>query len=151
MILEFNKINELANKHYDLDLDLTDISINDAIIKQLNYVQGSLDIVLVDNDSIDLIFDVTYNVDYLDARTLEPLVVDFKLQDDIMLTDNQVKAEDLDIDYINEEIDVKTLVSELILVNIPFNYSQAPANYAVDNQDDNTYQPFAGIFGNKEE
>lgn len=151
MILEFNKINELANKHYDLDLDLTDISINDAIIKQLNYVQGNLDIVLVDNDSIDLIFDVTYNVDYLDARTLEPLVVDFKLQDDIMLTDNQVKAEDLDIDYINEEIDVKTLVSELILVNIPFNYSQAPANYAVDSQDDNTYQPFAGIFGNKEE
>lgn len=151
MILEFNKINELANKHYDLDLDLTDISIKDAIIKQLNYVQGSLDIVLVDKDSIDLIFDVTYNVDYLDARTLEPLVVDFKLQDDIMLTDNQVKAEDLDIDYINEEIDVKTLVSELILVNIPFNYSQAPANYAVDSQDDNTYQPFAGIFGNKEE
>lgn len=151
MILEFNKINELANKHYDLNLDLTDISINDAIIKQLNRVQGSLDIVLVDNDSIDLIFDVTYNVDYLDARTLEPLVVDFKLQDDIMLTDNQVKAEDLDIDYINEEIDVKTLVSELILVNIPFNYSQAPANYAVDSQDDNTYQPFAGIFGNKEE
>lgn len=151
MILEFNKINELANKHYDLELDLTDISINDAIIKQLNYVQGSLDIVSVDNDSIDLIFDVTYNVDYLDARTLEPLVVDFKLQDDIMLTDNQVKAEDLDIDYINEEIDVKTLVSELILVNIPFNYSQAPANYAVDSQDDNTYQPFAGIFGNKEE
>lgn len=151
MILEFNKINELANKHYDLDLDLTDISINDAIIKKLNRVQGSLDIVLVDNDSIDLIFDVTYNVDYLDARTLEPLVVDFKLQDDIMLTDNQVKAEDLDIDYINEEIDVKTLVSELILVNIPFNYSQAPANYAVDSQDDNTYQPFAGIFGNKEE
>lgn len=151
MILEFNKINELANEHYDLDLDLTDISINDAIIKKLNYVQGSLDIVLVDNDSIDLIFDVTYNVDYLDARTLEPLVVDFKLQDDIMLTDNQVKAEDLDIDYINEEIDVKTLVSELILVNIPFNYSQAPANYAVDSQDDNTYQPFAGIFGNKEE
>lgn len=151
MILEFNKINELANKHYDLDLDLIDISINDAIIKQLNYVQGSLDVVLVDNDSIDLIFDVTYNVDYLDARTLEPLVVDFKLQDDIMLTDNQVKAEDLDIDYINEEIDVKTLVSELILVNIPFNYSQAPANYAVDSQDDNTYQPFAGIFGNKEE
>lgn len=151
MILEFNKINELANKHYDLDLDLIDISINDAIIKQLNYVQGSLDIVLVDNDNIDLIFDVTYNVDYLDARTLEPLVVDFKLQDDIMLTDNQVKAEDLDIDYINEEIDVKTLVSELILVNIPFNYSQAPANYAVDSQDDNTYQPFAGIFGNKEE
>lgn len=151
MILEFNKINELANKHYDLYLDLTDISINDAIIKQLNYVQGSLDIVLVDNDSIDLIFDVTYNVDYLDARTLEPLVVDFKLQDDIMLTDNQVKAEDLDIDYIHEEIDVKTLVSELILVNIPFNYSQAPANYAVDSQDDNTYQPFAGIFGNKEE
>lgn len=151
MILEFNKINELANKHYDLDLDLTDISINDAIIKQLNRVQGSLDIVLVDNDSIDLIFDVTYNVDYLDARTLEPLVVDFTLQDDIMLTDNQVKAEDLDIDYINEEIDVKTLVSELILVNIPFNYSQAPANYAVDSQDDNTYQPFAGIFGNKEE
>lgn len=151
MILEFNKINELANKHYDLDLDLTDISIKDAIIKQLNYVQGSLDIVLVDNDSIDLIFDVTYNVDYLDARTLEPLVVDFKLQDDIMLTDNQVKAEDLDIDYINEEIDVKTLVSELILVNIPFNYSQAPVNYAVDSQDDNTYQPFAGIFDNKEE
>lgn len=151
MILEFNKINELANKHYDLDLDLTDISINDAIIKQLNRVQGGLDIVLVDNDSIDLIFDVTYNVDYLDARTLEPLVVDFTLQDDIMLTDNQVKAEDLDIDYINEEIDVKTLVSELILVNIPFNYSQAPANYAVDSQDDNTYQPFAGIFGNKEE
>lgn len=151
MILEFNKINELANKHYDLDLDLTDISINDAIIKQLNRVQGSLDIVLVDNDSIDLIFDVTYNVDYLDARTLEPLVVDFTLQDDIMLTDNQVKAEDLDIDYINEEIDVKTLVSELILVNIPFNYSQAPANYAVDRQDDNKYQPFAGIFGNKEE
>lgn len=151
MILEFNKINELANKHYDLDLDLTDITINDAIIKQLNRVQGSLDIVLVDNDSIDLIFDVNYNVDYLDARTLEPLVVDFTLQDDIMLTDNQVKAEDLDIDYINEEIDVKTLVSELILVNIPFNYSQAPANYAVDSQDDNTYQPFAGIFGNKEE
>ena len=151
MILEFNKINELANKHYDLDLDLTDISINDAIIKQLNRVQGSLDIVLVDNDSIDLIFDVTYNVDYLDARTLEPLVVDFKLQDDIMLTDNQVKAEDLDIDFVNEEIDIKTLVSELILVNIPFNYSQAPANYAVDSQDDNTYQPFAGIFGNKEE
>lgn len=151
MILEFNKVNELANKHYDLNLDLTDISINDAIIKQLNRVQGSLDIVLVDNDSIDLIFDVTYNVDYLDARTLEPLVVDFKLQDDIMLTDNQVKAEELDIDYINEEIDVKTLVSELILVNIPFNYSQAPANYAVDSQDDNTYQPFAGIFGNKEE
>lgn len=151
MILEFNKVNELANKHYDLNLDLTDFSINDAIIKQLNRVQGTLDIVLVDNDSIDLIFDVTYNVDYLDARTLEPLVVDFKLQDDIMLTDNQVKAEELDIDYINEEIDVKTLVSELILVNIPFNYSQAPANYAVDSQDDNTYQPFAGIFGNKEE
>lgn len=151
MIINFSELKDLENLHFELDLDLSDVQIDDALIKQLNTAKGTLDIVLVEDNCADLIFNVTYNVDYLDARTLEPLVVDFNLEDDIMLTNNQNKAIELDIDFVEEdEIDIIQLLSELILVNIPFNYSQAPQGNVDAGDDENTYHPFAGVF-NKEE
>ncbi len=151
MKLSFEELRKADNHTYNLDLDLSNIKIDDALIKQINEVKGSLNIMMVDSDSMLFKLDADYNVDYLDARTLNPLKLDFSIVDDLMLTSSESKAIELDIDLIeDDEIDVDQLVFELIMVNIPFNYSESE-DVKKDNPDEeNVYHPFKNLLTEEE-
>lgn len=144
MKLSFEELKLGGISHFEIDANLNGFEITDALIKQVNDVFGTLDVSLIENDTFQFDFDVKYNVDYLDARNLNPLNLNFEMIDGIMLTTNKDKAEELDIDFIEEdEIDILELVLELILVNIPYNYSEAPS--MVVDEEDGMYHPFANI------
>ena len=151
MKLSFEELRKADNHTYNLDLDLSNIKIDDALIKQINEVKGSLNIMMVDSDSMLFKLDADYNVDYLDARTLNPLKLDFSIVDDLMLTSSESKAIELDIDLIeDDEIDVDQLVFELIMVNIPFNYSESE-DVKKDNPDEEyVYHPFKNLLTEEE-
>ena len=63
MKLSFEELRKADNHTYNLDLDLSNIKIDDALIKQINEVKGSLNIMMVDSDSMLFKLDADYNVD----------------------------------------------------------------------------------------
>lgn len=146
MQLSLEELKKSDERHFDLDLDLSDIEINDALIKKIGHVVGQLDVDMVGDDAFVFNFDTDYNVSYLDARTLEPLDLNWQMVDDIMLTSNKNTAEELDIDWVSDDVvDVDQLIAELIIVNIPYNYSQAPSMNVEVVEEENTYHPFKNI------
>ena len=59
------------------------------------------------------------------AKILEKLNVDFKFEDEVLFTDDLQKAQELDIDFTEDEINLEELIWELVLVSIPYNYSES--------------------------
>ncbi len=145
MYLSIKELYKSDILEFPINLDLSDFQINDVLIKKIKQVRGNLKVTLSGDDTVLLSFVLNYDVDYLDARTLEKLDLNFDLDDDIMLTSDVKKAEELDIDYVDDEIDIKQLIGELILVNIPFNYSVAQKSSSYHKEDDNTYHPFKDL------
>lgn len=148
MIINFE---ELKSKLYisdEFSVNYTDREVDDALLKKVHDVNVSFNAALVDTNEVHVNLDVKYNVDYLDARNLEPLNVDFNFQEEVLFTNDLQKAEELDIDTIEDELDLSDLVWELILVSVPFNYSEAK-KLVTDEEvdlDNNEQQPFANLF-----
>ncbi|MGL5021525.1 MAG: YceD family protein [Mycoplasmatales bacterium] len=148
MIINFEELKSklyISNKG---EFNFQDKNVSDALLKRVNNVAVFYNATLVDKDEVHLNIDVKYNVEYLDARTLEPLNVDFNFQEEVLFTNDLQKANELDIDYIDEEISLEQLVWELILVSVPFNYSQSKPSTPIEtmNVKDDEHQPFADLF-----
>ena len=148
MIINFEELKSKLYISNKIEFNFQDKNVSDALLKRVNNVAVSYNASLVDKDEIHLNIDVKYNVEYLDARTLEPLNVDFNFQEEVLFTNDLQKANELDIDYIDEEISLEQLVWELILVSVPFNYSQAEPSTPIEinNVKDDEHQPFANLF-----
>lgn len=151
MILNFEELKSKKHISHEIDIDFSKKSVKDALLKRINTVTGIYSAILVENDEVHLNVDVSYNVDYLDARTLEPLKVDFTFKENILFTNDLQKAHELDIDYIEEEILLEELIWELLLVSVPFNYSISKPTLVEKSEDfsQNSQQPFANLFKKK--
>lgn len=131
-----------------LDLDLSDFIVDDVLVEAIELCKVKVKSYQIESDEIELILDVESKVSYLDARTLEKLTIDVDFSESIPFTSNQSKALKLDIDCITEELDLKQLVQELLIVYIPFNYSESePLNLKTDEEfnDENSNKPFADL------
>ena len=73
--------------------------------------------------------------------------VDFKFEDEVLFTDDLQKAQELDIDFTEDEINLEELIWELILVNIPYNYSESEkVSTSTQETISNEQAPFANLF-----
>ena len=152
MIIKLEEIKELGFLEKKINVNLSKKPVEDVLIKHVNEVNGKVEISLVDHDELLIRINLDYNVDYLDARSLKPLNLNFSITDDMMITSNLQKARELDIDFIEEELDLEELIFELIIVSIPFNYSEEkPIILEEQEKNKNEYNPFVNIGINEEE
>lgn len=150
MIINFVELQMSNTLSLNERVDYSNRECDDALLQKVNFADISVDAYLVDNTEIHLTLDVEYDFDYLDALNLDELHLSFAFEEKVLFTIDQKKAEELDIDYFVDEIDIDELVWNLILVDIPFNYSEArgSVNISVESEIDNndTYNPFSEIF-----
>ncbi len=143
--LQMSKVLSLSEK-----VDYSNRECEDALLERVNFANIDVDAYLVEDSEVHLTINVVYDFDYLDALNLCELHLSFEFEEKVLFTNDQKKAEELDIDYFQEEIDIDELVWNLILVDVPFNYSEARDNSDVmkesDLDDHDTYNPFSEIF-----
>lgn len=150
MYLSIENVKEENNFERNFEFDYSNNETNEVLLKKVSKVKGNLSAFLIANDEINVTVSGTYNAVYLDARTLTPLDVEFQFDENLMFTNQLNKAEELDIDYLQDEIEIKDLVWELILMSCPFNYSEEKNDQILtEEQMDQTF-PFADLFKEKE-
>ena len=149
MIIKLETIRENGFIEQNVDLDLKEHEVIDALLKKINHVKGLIKISYLGTNQYLVDLDIMYNVEYLDARSLKPLNLDFDLNDSFMFSDDINMANELDIDYVENELDVDYLLKELIIVSVPFNYS-IEKKIERKIEEENEYKPFLNI-KNKEE
>ncbi len=134
------------------EIDLKDMPTNDALIKSVDKCFYNVKAYVIDKDQVMLNLEVESKVNYLDAKTLNELILDVDFKEDIPFSFNEEQAEQLDIDFFDEEIDLKQLIFDLIMINISFNYSEQSNDRVLSEEDfyKDENQPFAKIFEEKE-
>ncbi len=129
-------------------VDYSMMSCEDALLEKVNFADINVDAYLVDNTEIHMTINVTYDFNYLDAVNLDELHLSFSFEEKVLFTNDQKKAQEYDIDHFVDEIDIDELVWNLILVDIPFNYSEARGSVKSESEleSNDTYNPFSEIF-----
>lgn len=142
----------ISDFYLEGNLDYTDKQIDDALIKNIDKCNYKVSSLVLADDEILLRTEVDSIINYLDAKTLEEIKLNISFEEDIPFSFNEEKSEELDIDFFNEELDLKELIFELILVNIPFNYSINKNDNVLPEEAfyEEVNQPFAKIFNEKE-
>ena len=147
MIINFEELRLEKYLSLNEEINFSSREVDDALLKKVNFANVSVTVTLIENNEAMINIDCTSNVDYLDARTLEKLNVDFKFEDEVLFTDDLQKAQELDIDFTEDEIKLEELIWELILVNIPYNYSESEKNStSTQETNSNEQAPFANLF-----
>ncbi len=148
MILSFVELQMSNVASLSERFDYSDRACEDALLNRVNFADVNVDVYLVDQSEVHVTLNVAYDINYLDAVNLDELHLSFEFEEKALFTNDQKKALELDIDYINDEIDFKELVWDLILIDIPFNYSEAKAEVMreEDLEVEDTYNPFSEIF-----
>ena len=77
MIIKLEEIKELGFLEKKINVNLSKKPVEDVLIKHVNEVNGKVEISLVDHDELLIRINLDYNVDYLDARSLKPLNLNF--------------------------------------------------------------------------
>ncbi len=132
-------------------IDFSKKECRDALLEKVNYANVKVEAYLVDEHEVQLVINVAYNINYLDALNLNALNLDFNFEEKVLFTNDQKSANENDIDYFNSEINLTELVWELILVDVPFNYSQARGEKESTTHsllDNDMYSPFSDLFKN---
>ncbi len=129
------------------DFDFSSREIDDALVKSIIKCNYKIINLPLDKDETLLKVSISSEVKYLDARTLNELTLDINFEEDIPFSFNQEQAEELDIDFFDEEIDIEELIFELIIVNIPFNYSEEKNSKILSEEEfyTNENKPFANL------
>lgn len=135
------------------EIDFSAYPIDDVLIKKIISFKYELISYVIDVDEISINLKATSEILYLDAKTLDELILKLNFQEDIPFSFNKKIADELDIDYFEEELDLELLLFDLLLINIPPNYSE--------NKNDNVFpenhfyesnsNPFKKILKNKED
>ncbi len=152
MIIYKEDIEGTYNFSVESEFDFSKAKIEDALIEQIDSCNFRLNVNSINED--EFIFNLKINamINYLDAKTLDPLKLDLDIDESVPFSFNKDTANELDIDFFDEEIDLKELVLELILVNIPFNYSENTNSNIISEAEfkEENNKPFAQIFNNNE-
>lgn len=105
-------------------VDYSNREISEVLLKKINYANIFVDAYYVEPGDVHVSIEVEYNIQYLDAYTLDELNLTYDFSESIIFTSDLQRAEELDLDYIDSEIDINELVFQLILVDVPLNYSE---------------------------
>lgn len=141
-----NKI-EIKEKFNYSDIEIKDALVNEVTSAEIYAVAEKI-------GKEDYLIKIEYKptIKYLDARSLKELTLYFQYEDEVMFSSDFKKAEELEIDYFEESIDLKQLILELIILNLPMNYSvEKPYNFYDESEEVIQKNPFAEIFEKKEE
>ncbi len=150
MIIDFEELKLKKHISFYEKLDFSQREINDALLKKINSSNINCSITLIDNDEAMVNIECNFNAHCLDARNLEYLDVDFNFQEEVLFTTNLQKAQELDIDFTEESIELEELVWQLMLVSVPYNYSKESKNTSFSNENSKPeHTPFANLFKNK--
>ena len=134
------------------ELDFSDKVIDDALVKSINQCVYTVENLPFDKTETMLRLIVRSEITYLDAKTLEEIILNVDFDEDIPFSFEKEQAEELDIDFFAEELNLELLIYELIMVNIPFNYSENINDKVLSEEVfyDEGNQPFAKIFKKEE-
>ncbi len=148
MIINFVELQMSNTLSLNEKVDYSTRECEDALLQRVNFANINVDAYLVDQSEVHISIDVEYDFNYLDAVNLDELHLSFSFEEKVLFTNDQKKAEELDIDYFTDEIDIDELVWNLILVDVPFNYSEARGNSDIlkDTSLEDTYNPFSDLF-----
>lgn len=135
------------NFHEKFNFDYKNKTISDALIKEIGSSIGSVEKYRISDSAISLKIEGIAKVLYLDARTLDELTLEIKVLENVEFSSDKIQAEELDIDYIEEELDLEELIFELIITQIPFNYSENENTLIKKEGDfDTDNKPFENLF-----
>lgn len=140
-------IEGIEDYYLEDSLFFDDYKIEDALTEKILDCNFTLKSYPIDNGVL-LDLDITAQVAYLDARTLNNIKLDININESIPFSFSKTQSEELDIDYFDDELNLNDLVFELILVNIPLNYSEEKNSNVLteDSFNENPNQPFKQIF-----
>ncbi|MGL4588896.1 MAG: hypothetical protein ACRCUP_01485 [Mycoplasmatales bacterium] len=147
MILD---LKELIKKH-QIEIESTQNyesrEVSDALVKSINTIDYYVKALAIEFDEYSLEIEFQVNANYLDARTLKELNVNFNFEENIIFTSSEKKSEEFEIELIQEEeLDLDELLFELAVVNMPFNYSEADSNLFVKEEElEQTSMPFKNL------
>ncbi|MFV0289112.1 MAG: hypothetical protein ACK5HR_06670 [Mycoplasmatales bacterium] len=145
-------IQGISNFKLDGILDLTNINTQDALVKSIDTCKYNIQSLVVEENMILLRLEVISIITYLDARTLKEIKMNIDFKEEIPFSFDKDHSNEMDIDYFEEELDLKQLIFELIMINIPFNYSEENSENVLKEEEfyKQNNQPFAKIFEEKE-
>lgn len=150
MYLSIESVKNEINFERNFNFDFSKRETNEVLLKKVTEVSGTINAYVVGNYEINVVVSGSYKAVYLDARTLSPLNVEFQIDDNLMFTNQLNIAEDLDIDFIEDEIEVSELIWELIIMSCPFNYSEEKNDQILPEKQMDENFPFADLFKEKE-
>ncbi len=152
MKIDFEELKLKKNISFCEKIDFSKREITDALLKQINISKINCNVTLIDNDEALVKVDCNFNAKCLDARNLELLNVNFNFQEEVFFTNNLQKAQELDIDFTKDSIELEELIWELMLVSIPYNYSkEAKSTTFIEEELNSEQKPFANLFKNNYE
>lgn len=146
MLINFEELQKEKHISAQETLDFSDRKVDDALLQKVNSADVTVAAYIIEPKDVHITLDVKYNVNYLDARTLDPLNVNFEFNEESLFTTDLQRAQELDIDHFTDEIDIDELIWELILVSIPFNYSENSSSMTITEEEATENRPFANLF-----
>ncbi len=146
MLINFEKLQKDKHMSADVTLNFSDRDTEDALLKQVNDAHISFNAYIIEPKDVHVSFSVDFNVDYLDAKTLDPLKVDFNFDEEVLFTTDLQRAEEMEFEFFEEEIDLTELIWALILVTVPYNYSENKSEHTISEVEANQQTPFANLF-----
>lgn len=130
-------------------IDFSGRDLPDALAKKIILCEYDLHSFKIEEDEINLHLNVFASLDYFDARTLDLLTLEVSFEEDIPFSSNFEKSTELDIDYFEDNLDLEELIFELILINVPLNYSENSNDLIKKEKDLDNTNPFKEIFNKK--
>lgn len=146
MLINFEELQKEKHLSANKTINFKNRDTEDALLKQVNDVNVTYNAYIIEPKDVHVSMNVDLNVDYLDAKTLDPLKVDFSFDEEVLFTTDLQRAEELECDYFEEEIDLTELIWQLILVSVPYNYSENRSTDTISEEQANEQMPFANLF-----
>ncbi len=149
MLINFEELEKRKHLSAEVQVDYSNRQTNDALLKRVNNAMVSYNAYIIEPKDVHISLNVDFNVDYLDAKTLDPLNVDFNFTEEVLFTTDLQRADELEIEHFVDEIELTELVWELILVTVPYNYSENEAKNTITEEEASEQRPFANLFNKK--
>ncbi len=146
MLINFEKLQKDKHISGETTISFKDRATEDALLKQVNDAHISFNAYIIEPKDVHVSLSVDFNVDYLDAKTLDPLNIDFNFDEEVLFTTDLQRAEEMEFEHFEEEIDLTELIWALILVTVPFNYSENDSSQTISEEEANQQTPFANLF-----
>lgn len=145
MFINFEELKSTKVLNESFRVDYTNKECIDALLVSVNYADIEVNAYCVDDIDVHLSLSVNYEFKCLDAINLDDLIVERQFEEEVLFTNNQARADEMDIDYFVKEIDIEELVFQFILVDVPFNYSEQKRVTVKLEDLEETYNPFADL------